>query len=69
MKTVADDNANTNLSHLIAKARREQRVIKADGKERGKSRNRKPGAWRGKIVLSDDAFAPLTGQELKDVGF
>jgi antitoxin (DNA-binding transcriptional repressor) of toxin-antitoxin stability system len=31
--------------------------------------NRKPGAWKGKISYTPDAFAPLTDRELNDLGF
>ena len=31
--------------------------------------NRKPGAWKSKVFCTPDAFAPLTDQELKDLGF
>jgi hypothetical protein len=31
--------------------------------------DRKPGAWKGKISYTDDAFAPLTDPELDDLGF
>jgi hypothetical protein len=31
--------------------------------------NRIPGAWKGKLFYTPDAFAPLTDRELKDLGF
>jgi len=30
---------------------------------------RKPGAWKGLVTHTPDAFDPLTDQELKDLGF
>jgi antitoxin (DNA-binding transcriptional repressor) of toxin-antitoxin stability system len=35
----------------------------------GKRGQRKPGAWKGKISYTPDAFAPLTDRELNDLGF
>jgi prevent-host-death family protein len=77
METVTIHKAKTNLSRLIAKACAGEEVIISHGKKpvvrlvaiQDKPQKRKPGAWKGKIVVSDDAFAPLTDQELNDLGF
>lgn len=77
MEKVTIHKAKTNLSRLIERACRGEEIIIARGKKpvvrlvaiedaRG---GRKPGAWKGKITYSDDAFAPLSEQELKDLGF
>lgn len=77
METVTIHKAKTQLSKLIEKACRGEEVVIARGKkpvvrlvaiadQRGQ---RKPGAWKGKISYTPDAFAPLTDQELKDLGF
>ena len=77
METITIHKAKTNLSRLINKACRGEEIIIARGKQpvvklvalepnRGK---RKPGAWKGKISYTADAFDPLTDQELKDLGF
>jgi antitoxin (DNA-binding transcriptional repressor) of toxin-antitoxin stability system len=70
-------NAKANLSHLIQRACRGEEIVIARGKkpvvrlvalqdERG---NRKPGAWKGKISYTPDAFDPLTEEEMRELGF
>jgi prevent-host-death family protein len=77
MTTITIHKAKTNLSRLIRKACRGEDIVIARGSEpvvrlvpiadmRG---NRKPGALKGKISYTPDAFDPLTDQELKDLGF
>ena len=77
MATTTIHKAKTNLSRLIERACRGEEIIIARGKkpvvrlvaiedQRG---DRKPGAWKGKISYTEDAFAPLTEQELNDLGF
>jgi antitoxin (DNA-binding transcriptional repressor) of toxin-antitoxin stability system len=69
--------AKTQLSRLIEKACRGEEVIIARGKVPvvqlvaigNKSSRRTPGAWKGLISYTPDAFDPLTDQELKDLGF
>ena len=69
--------AKTNLSRLLEEAAQGKEVIIARGDEPvallvpiGKARKeRQPGALKGKISYTDDAFAPLTDQELTDLGF
>ena len=69
--------AKTNLSRLLEEAAEGKEVIIARGDEPvallvpiGKARKkRQPGALKGQITYSDDAFAPLTDRELTDLGF
>lgn len=69
--------AKTNLSRLLEEAASGKEVIIARGKEPvaqlvaiGKARKkREPGSMAGQITYTDDAFAPLTEQELSDLGF
>ena len=77
METLTIHKAKTQLSKLIEKAlkgeeiiiaRRKQPVVKLIAIQKING-NRKPGAWKGKISYTSDAFDPLTGQELKDLGF
>ncbi len=77
MATITVHKAKTNLSRLIERACRGEEIVIARGSQpvvrlvpiadaRG---NRKPGALKGKISYTPDAFDPLTDQELKDLGF
>ena len=76
METVTIHKAKTQLSRLIEKACRGEEVVIARGKKpvvrlvaiADKHGRRKPGAWKGKISYTPDAFAPLTDQELHDLG-
>jgi prevent-host-death family protein len=77
MATVTIRKAKADLSRLIARACRGEEIVIARGKKpvvrlvalRDEHGNRKPGAWKGKISYGPDAFAPLTDQELDDLGF
>jgi len=77
MKTVTIHKAKTELSKLIEKACRGEEIVIARGKKpvvrlvaiEDKRGKRKPGAWKGKISYTPDAFAPLTDRELDDLGF
>jgi prevent-host-death family protein len=77
MKIVTVHKAKTNLSRLLEQARKGQEIIIAKGKEPvakisavGSARKlRVPGRLAGKISASPDAFAPLTPQELEELGF
>jgi antitoxin (DNA-binding transcriptional repressor) of toxin-antitoxin stability system len=77
METITIHKAKTQLSRLIEKACRGEEIVIARGKQpvvklvaiAGKRGDRKPGAWKGKISYTSDAFDPLTDQELKDLGF
>jgi antitoxin (DNA-binding transcriptional repressor) of toxin-antitoxin stability system len=77
MEVVTIHKAKTSLSQLIARACRGEEIVIARGTKpvvrlvalRDEHGNRKPGAWKGKIFCTADAFAPLTDQELKDLGF
>ena len=69
--------AKKNLSRLLEQAAAGEDVIIARGKEpvakliaTGTVRKKRvPGRLEGKISAAPGAFAPLTGQELKDLGF
>ena len=77
METITIHKAKTELSRLIARACRGEEIVIARGKKPvvrlvaigDKSGQRKPGAWKGKISYTPDAFAPLTDRELNDLGF
>ena len=77
METVTIHKAKTELSKLIEKACRGEEIVIARGKKpvvrlvaiEDKRGQRKPGAWKGKISYTADAFAPLTDRELEDLGF
>ena len=77
METVTIRKAKSDLSRLIARACRGEEIVIARGKKpvvrlvalRDEHGNRKPGALKGKISYTPDAFAPLTDRELKDLGF
>jgi prevent-host-death family protein len=77
METITIHKAKTQLSRLIEKACRGEEIVIARGKTpvvrlvavESQSGKRIPGAWKGKISYTPDAFAPLTDQELKDLGF
>ena len=77
METVTIRKAKANLSRLIQKACRGEHIVIACGKTpvvrlvalRDEHGNRKPGALKGKLFCPPDVFAPLTDQELKDLGF
>jgi prevent-host-death family protein len=78
MQIVTIQKAKAQLSRLIAKACQGEEIIIARGNRPlvklvalppAHKGQRIPGAWKGKISWTADAFAPLTGQELKDLGF
>jgi prevent-host-death family protein len=77
MENVTIHKAKTNLSRLIAKACQGEEIIISRGSKpvarlvaiEEKTVQRKPGAWKGKISYTEDAFAPLTDQESKDLGW
>ena len=77
METITIHKAKTQLSRLIEKACKGEEIVIARGKQpvvklvaiESKSGRRKPGAWKGKISYTLDAFNPLTDQELEDLGF
>jgi antitoxin (DNA-binding transcriptional repressor) of toxin-antitoxin stability system len=78
METITIHKAKTQLSRLIERVCKGEEIIIARGKQpvvklvalpaehRGK---RTPGALKGKISYTEDAFDPLTDQEMKDLGF
>jgi prevent-host-death family protein len=68
----------TYLSKLLRKVEKGEEVIIARGKkpvakivslDGDKPKKRIPGRWKGKLSYADDAFAPLTNAELKELGF
>ena len=69
--------AKTNLSKLLEEACSGKEVVIARGKKPvarlvaigAASKKRIPGALKGQISYTADAFDPLTDQELKDLGF
>jgi len=78
METITIHKAKTQLSRLIEKACKGEEIVIARGKTPvvklvalpvAHKTKRVPGAWKGKISYSRDAFDPLTDQELKDLGF
>jgi prevent-host-death family protein len=77
METITIHKAKTELSRLIERACRGEEIVIARGKKpvvrlvaiEDKRGQRKPGAWKGKISYTPDAFAPLTDRELNDLGF
>lgn len=78
METITIHKAKTQLSKLIEKACQGEEIIIARGKQPvvklvplqlEKKADRVPGAWKGKISYTADAFDPLTDQEMKDLGF
>jgi antitoxin (DNA-binding transcriptional repressor) of toxin-antitoxin stability system len=78
MATITTHKAKTQLSRLIERACRGEEIVIARGKQpvvrlvalpAEKKGDRVPGAWKGKISYTADAFDPLTDQELKDLGF
>jgi len=73
MKPVPIGEAQANLSRLIARACAGEDVVIARGSTPvvrlvplapAKRRRRKPGAWRGKLVVGPEFFEPLSDQEL-----
>jgi len=77
METITIHKAKTQLSRLIEKACQGEEIVIARGKTpvvklvaiESKIGKRKPGAWKGKISYTPDAYDPLADQELKDLGF
>ncbi|HEY7353971.1 MAG TPA: type II toxin-antitoxin system Phd/YefM family antitoxin [Terriglobales bacterium] len=69
--------AKTNLSRLLEEASAGKDVVIARGQEPvakliaiGTARKKRiPGKLVGKISAAPDAFAPLSDEELKDLGF
>lgn len=76
MKTHTIHEAKTNLSKLIQKACDGEEVIIAKGDKpmvklvpiADAPKKRVPGGFEGKISWTEDAFDPLTDEELRDWG-
>ncbi len=77
MKYHTVHEAKTNLSRLIQKACEGEEVIIARGDEPvvklvpigAGVRKRKPGGFEGQISWTEDAFDPLTDEEMRELGF
>jgi prevent-host-death family protein len=77
METITIHKAKTELSRLIERVCRGEEIVIARGKKpvvrlvalEDDKGNRKPGALKGKLSYTPDAFAPLTDRELNDLGF
>ena len=69
--------AQKNLSELIRRACQGEEVVIACGKKLivklvqvgETSADRVPGGFEGEIKWTDDAFGPLSGEEMRDLGF
>lgn len=77
MKYHTVHEAKTNLSKLIAAACEGEEVIIARGKKpvvklvpiAGGLKERVPGRFEGQFSWTDDAFEPLTEDEMRKLGF
>jgi len=77
MKVHTIHEAKTNLSKLIEKACEGEEVVIAKGKKPivqlvpiGEGvRKRVLGGFEGKISWTEDAFDPLTDEEMRELGF
>ena len=77
MKYHTVHEAKTNLSQLIQKACRGEEVIIARGKKPvvklvpvgEATADRVPGGFEGEFSWTDDAFDPLTDEEMRELGF
>jgi prevent-host-death family protein len=77
MRIVTVQQAKAHLSRLIKEACEGDEIVIARGSTPvvrlvaipSTQGQRKPGAWKGKISYTPDAFAPLTDRELSDLGF
>jgi prevent-host-death family protein len=77
METITIHKAKTELSRLIERVCRGEEIVIARGKKpvvrlvalEDEKGERKPGALKGKLSYTPDAFAPLTDRELSDLGF
>jgi antitoxin (DNA-binding transcriptional repressor) of toxin-antitoxin stability system len=69
--------AKAHLLKLVNRTLRGEEIIIARGKKpvvrliamQKEHGDRKPGAWKGKITWTADAFDPLTDEKLKDLGW
>jgi antitoxin (DNA-binding transcriptional repressor) of toxin-antitoxin stability system len=78
METITIHKAKTQLSRLIERACKGEEIVIARGKQpvvklvalpTAHPGKRTPGALKGKISYTADAFDPLTDREMKDLGF
>jgi len=69
--------AKTNLSRLIKEAEKGEEVVITRGKKPvaklvaipATSKKRIPGMFKGQLWSAPDAFAPLTDDEMRELGF
>ena len=69
--------AKTNLSRLIKEAQSGKEVIITRGKQpvakivpiASAAKKRVPGSMKGQLWSAPDAFAPLTDDEMRELGF
>jgi prevent-host-death family protein len=69
--------AKTNLSRLIKEAEKGAEVVITRGKKpvakivpiASASKKRVPGSMKGQLGSAPDAFAPLTDDEMRELGF
>jgi prevent-host-death family protein len=69
--------AKTNLSRLIKEAEKGAEVVITRGKKpvakivpiASASKKRVPGSMKGQLWSAPDAFAPLTDDEMRELGF
>ena len=77
MEIVTIRQAKADLSRLIARVCRGRGDRHRSREEAGCPHDRasgrawqsRTGGWKGKILYGPDGFAPLTDQEMKDLGF
>ncbi len=77
MKYHTIPEAKVNLSRLIKKACEGEEVIIARGEKPlvklvpvgDARRKRVPGGFEGQVSWTDDAFDPLTDEEMRELGF
>ncbi len=73
MLTVKIHHAKTHLSRLIEKACEGEEIIIARGSQPlvrlqplgAKKGQRKPGSWKGKLIVGREFFEPLSEDQLK----
>jgi antitoxin (DNA-binding transcriptional repressor) of toxin-antitoxin stability system len=73
METITIHKAKTQLSRLIEKACRGEKIVIARGKQpvvklvaiETKTGKRTSGAWKGKIKIGPEFFEPLPPEELE----
>jgi prevent-host-death family protein len=72
VETVTIHEAKTHLSRLIKAVLSGREIVIARGREpvaklvpiAAKAPKRQPGAWKGRVWAADDAFAPMSDDEI-----